>query len=66
MNFRTLGILAALALAACSRADAPPLEGARIGGPFALVNQNGQPTTDRDFAGKYRLMYFGYTYCPDV
>ncbi|HYZ49058.1 MAG TPA: SCO family protein [Sphingomonas sp.] len=58
-----------LALAACSQAGGnaePPLAGARIGGPFALVNQDGKPVTDRDYAGRYRLMYFGYTYCPDV
>lgn len=42
------------------------LAGASIGGPFALVDQDGRPTTDRDFAGRYRLMYFGYTFCPDV
>ncbi|MGJ3628836.1 SCO family protein [Sphingomonas sp. MMS24-JH45] len=44
----------------------PPLAGARIGGPFALTDQNGRAVTDRDFAGKYRIMYFGYTFCPDV
>ncbi len=44
----------------------PPLAGARIGVPFALTDQNGKPVTDRDFAGKYRIMYFGYTFCPDV
>ncbi|MEI9927593.1 MAG: SCO family protein [Sphingomonas sp.] len=44
----------------------PPLAGARIGGPFALVNQDGKPVRDVDFAGKYRIVYFGYTYCPDV
>jgi protein SCO1 len=68
MNFRPFPILSALALAACGQANSaePPLAGARIGGPFALVNQDGRPTTDREFAGRYRLMYFGYTYCPDV
>ncbi|WP_260597229.1 SCO family protein [Sphingomonas endolithica] len=45
---------------------APPLEGARIGGPFALTDQNGASVTDRSLAGKYRIMYFGYTFCPDV
>jgi protein SCO1/2 len=45
---------------------APPLEGARIGGPFALTDQNGASVTDRNLAGKYRIMYFGYTFCPDV
>jgi protein SCO1 len=68
MNFRPFLIGLVLALAACGEANTaePPLAGARIGGPFALVNQEGRQTTDRDFAGKYRLMYFGYTYCPDV
>jgi len=42
------------------------LVGARIGGDFTLVNQDGQPTSWSDFAGKYRIVYFGYTYCPDV
>lgn len=54
-------------LAGCTQpASTPPLEGARIGGPFALINQDGRPITEQAFAGKYRLMYFGYTYCPDV
>jgi protein SCO1/2 len=37
-----------------------------IGGPFALVRGDGQKVTDRSFAGKYLLIYFGYTSCPDV
>jgi cytochrome oxidase Cu insertion factor (SCO1/SenC/PrrC family) len=37
-----------------------------IGGPFTLVNQDGKTVTDRDFLGKYTLVFFGYTYCPDV
>jgi len=37
-----------------------------IGGPFRLVDQDGQMRTDADFRGKYTLVYFGYTYCPDV
>lgn len=37
-----------------------------IGGPFELVDQNGVTRTDADFAGSYLLVYFGYTYCPDL
>src|SRR5471032_1149238 len=37
-----------------------------IGGPFALTDQNGARRTDADFRGKFMLVYFGFTYCPDV
>jgi protein SCO1/2 len=39
---------------------------ALIGGPFSLVGADGKPVTDRDFRGRYMLIFFGYTYCPDV
>jgi protein SCO1/2 len=37
-----------------------------LGGPFALTDQNNMLRTEKDFAGKYTLVFFGYTYCPDV
>lgn len=39
---------------------------ALVGGPFSLVNQDGKRVTEKDFLGKYMLVFFGYTYCPDV
>ncbi|MGV8997498.1 MAG: SCO family protein [Parvibaculaceae bacterium] len=37
-----------------------------IGGPFTLTDESGKKVTDRDFAGQYMLVYFGFTSCPDV
>ncbi|MGM0561432.1 MAG: SCO family protein [Pseudomonadota bacterium] len=39
---------------------------ARIGGPFELTDQNGEMRRARQFAGEYMLIYFGFTFCPDV
>jgi protein SCO1/2 len=39
---------------------------AAIGGPFELTNTEGETVTAADFRGDYMLVYFGYTYCPDV
>jgi len=40
--------------------------GVAIGGPFALVDQNGAVRHDTDFRGELMLVYFGYTFCPDA
>jgi protein SCO1/2 len=51
------------------RIPAAPSSGmgtADIGGPFALTDQNGTRRTDRDFHGRFVLLYFGYRFCPDV
>jgi protein SCO1/2 len=42
----------------------PP--GADLGGPFRLVDQDGKAVTDATYAGKFMLIYFGFTFCPDV
>jgi cytochrome oxidase Cu insertion factor (SCO1/SenC/PrrC family) len=39
---------------------------ALVGGPFTMVNHLGQTVTEKDFAGKYMLLFFGFTFCPDV
>jgi protein SCO1/2 len=39
---------------------------AQIGGPFNLIDHNGQIVTEKSYAGKYLLVFFGYTFCPDV
>ena len=62
------GIVAAMSLSACQRppAERPPLEGAAIGGDFALTDQDGKPFSSAGLNGKYRILYFGYTFCPDA
>ncbi|HWY61900.1 MAG TPA: SCO family protein [Rhizomicrobium sp.] len=37
-----------------------------VGGPFTLTDQNGVRRSNADFRGKYQLIYFGYSFCPDV
>ena len=39
---------------------------ALVGGPFALTDQNGEARSEADFRGRHMLIYFGYTFCPDV
>ena len=40
--------------------------GMAVGGPFSLVDGDGKPVTDKTWRGRYMLVYFGYTFCPDV
>jgi protein SCO1/2 len=37
-----------------------------VGGPFQLIDQNGKKVSDADFRGRFMLIYFGYSFCPDV
>jgi protein SCO1 len=37
-----------------------------IGGPFSLVDDSGKTRTDAEFRGRFMLIYFGYTHCPDA
>ncbi len=53
-------------LGARSECDAPPALGAAVGGPFELVGRAGEPVTDADVLDRPALVYFGYTFCPDV
>src|SRR5262245_1365240 len=49
--------------------DATPVEKAEptdFGGPFSLIDQDGKRRNDAEFRGKYMLIFFGYTFCPDV
>jgi protein SCO1/2 len=40
--------------------------GPQVGGPFRLTDHTGRAVTDADFGGRFMLIYFGYTYCPDI
>ncbi len=73
MNKLYLAPLALLFLASsCGQESAQPplsqapLAGAAIGGAFTLTDQDGKQRTWDEFKGKYRIVYFGYTNCPDI
>jgi cytochrome oxidase Cu insertion factor (SCO1/SenC/PrrC family) len=67
-----VGALAALAVLPSARerilgpGGLPSVGRALVGGPFSLVDQDGRRVTDADFRGRYMLIYFGFTFCPDV
>jgi protein SCO1/2 len=56
-------LLAALAGGPAAADSGPPIS---FGGPFALVDQDGRARSDTDFAGRYLLVFFGYTHCPNT
>ena len=60
--------VAATTLSAChpKPTEKPPLEGAAIGGSFTLTDQDGKAFSSDSLKGKYRIIYFGYTFCPDA
>ncbi len=58
--------LAAASIATTALAQTRDPLADRFGGPFSLTAHDGRRVTDQDFRGRFMLIYFGYTRCPDV
>jgi cytochrome oxidase Cu insertion factor (SCO1/SenC/PrrC family) len=75
---RTRGLLVIVSLLFCGLATAAEQPSAAqmmddlmygrgsVGGPFTLTDQTGRQRSDTEFRGKLMVVYFGYTYCPDI
>jgi protein SCO1/2 len=61
-----LGVLAFRAPSSTTEFQTQVTGKATVGGPFSLVDQTGKHVTDKDFRGRYMLVFFGYTNCPDI
>lgn len=66
LSRRSLFALSLAGLAACSKAQDAGSGKALVGGPFTLADQDGALRTEQSWPGKFLLVYFGYTFCPDV
>lgn len=66
--FIVLGAFVAGGIVAMPLIFSPPQSASRssVGGPFSLTTHEGKRVTEKDFQGKYMLVAFGYTYCPDI
>jgi protein SCO1 len=60
------GVLIGLAFRDNAKGVAGGPLGAAIGGDFSLIDQNGKPFTQANLQGKWNLVFFGYTHCPDI
>ncbi|MCE3288222.1 MAG: hypothetical protein K0R83_234 [Caulobacter sp.] len=61
-----LGLVVVMVLAVSAGAFRPKATTADVGGPFSLVDQTGRPATEKVLNGQWNLVFFGFTYCPDI
>ncbi len=64
-----LGLALAVAVTGCGPRTATPTAqqqaDTQLGGPFTLVDENGRPVDQSVLEGKWSIVFFGYTFCPD-
>jgi protein SCO1/2 len=60
------GLLIGLAFRDSTQGVAGGPLAAAVGGPFSLIDQYGKPFTEANLKGRWQLVFFGYTHCPDV
>lgn len=58
--------VAEVSAGSATKSDNTPMPGVSVGGPFSLTDQTGKSVTEKSWPGKYKLVFFGYTHCPDT
>ncbi|MDB5468745.1 MAG: SCO1/SenC family protein [Caulobacter sp.] len=61
-----LGLVVVMALAFGAGAFRPKAPVSDVGGPFSLVDQGGRPVSEKVLKGQWNMVFFGFTYCPDI
>lgn len=66
LGLSALIVMAQVQFSPVAEKKSVPVAGSSVGGPFTLIDHTGKTVTEKNFAGQYLLIYFGFTSCPAI
>lgn len=66
LGLSALIVMAQVQSSSVAEKKSVPVAGSSVGGPFTLIDHTGKTVTEKNFAGQYLLIYFGFTSCPAI